>query len=83
MSHAEYDTIPELTMGALNRYVDHRIATGDFLRAVLAGDLFSALGRADLSNRRNIYEICSYIVNETPSGCWGSYDIVARWLAGE
>ncbi len=83
MSHTEYDIIPEVTLGALDRYLNHRIATGDFLRAVLSDNLFDAMARADLNNRRALHAICMYIYNELPCGCWGNEGKVDRWLAGE
>jgi hypothetical protein len=71
------------TQEALERYVKQRIPTGDFLRAVLSNDLFDAMGRADLDNRRDLYEICQYVYNDMPSTCWGSPAIVDAWLAKE
>ena len=69
------------TKESLDRYAKNRIPTGGFLRAVLANDLFEAIGRADLQNRYDIFEICSYVYNKIPSTCWGSYDTVEAWLA--
>ena len=73
----------QTTKDALDRYVQDHIPTGGFLRAVLANDLMQALGRADCENRRDIYEICSYIYNEIPSSCHGSYEKVDAWLTKE
>jgi len=64
----------------LDRYVNDRIPTGGFLRAVLANDLFEAVGRADIFNQRALVQICGYIYNDIPSSCWGSYEIVDKWL---
>lgn len=72
--------IDEMTKDALNRYVHDKIETGSFLRAVLENDLFSAAGRADHINRYRLFEICSYIYNELPAGCFGSPEKVKRWL---
>lgn len=66
---------------ALNRYVEHHIETGGFLRAVLENDLMQAFGRADLENRRDMFEICSYVYNELPFNCHGSPEKVQAWLA--
>ena len=71
---------PETKEG-LDRYAKNRIHTGGFLRAVLANDLFESFARADLENRADLFEITSYIYNELPAICWGSYDIVVAWLA--
>jgi len=65
---------------SLQRYVEHRIPTGSFLRAVLENNLSEALGRADEHNRGRIFEIVQYVYNELPSNCWGSKEAVTNWL---
>ena len=72
--------IPELVKESLDRYAKDKIPTGDFLRACLANDLMEAVGRADIINMRHLQDIASYIYNEIPSSCHGSYDIVREWL---
>ena len=75
--------LPDYTRDSLIRYVEHRIAPGGFLCAVLSNDLFGALGKADESNSAAIVEICRFIYNELPNGCWGSEERVNSWLAGK
>ncbi len=70
-----------ITKEGIDNYAQHRIPCGDFLTAVLANDLMGALGRADDENRKDIFEICSYVYSEIPSICYGSYKIVKAWLA--
>ena len=72
--------IPQHTREALDRYVNHKIPTGGFLLAVLSNDLFGAIGQADRENRAALADICEYIYNELPSNCWGSKDIVWKWV---
>ena len=79
----QYAIIPELTQGALTRYVENRIPTGGFLEAVLRNDLFGAMAKADTSNQIALPAICMYIYNEMPGDCWGSADIINEWLRGE
>jgi hypothetical protein len=74
--------VPQHTLEALDRYVNERIPTGDFLYAVLTNDLFGALGRADELNREHIWDICLYIYNELPSACWKTPEHVKTWLEG-
>ena len=76
----EYVGIPEATMGALERYVEHGIPTGSFLRAVLKNDLFDAMGRADIINQHAIHAICMYIYNKIPSTAWGNEERVSAWI---
>lgn len=72
--------IPPATIGALNRYVERRIPTGDFLYAVLTNNLFEAYSRADQSNTNAMKEIVIYIYNYIPAICWGSVEKVNNWL---
>ena len=66
---------------SLDRYVKHGIRTGGFLYAVLTNNLFQAMTKADMENRMNLHEICSYIWNEIPSSCWGTEQKVEVWIA--
>ena len=72
--------IPEHLKAALDRYVNHKIRPGSFLEAVLSNDLFDAIGRADNVSRACLFDICKYVYNELPGDCWGSREIVERWL---
>ena len=72
--------IPAHTKAALDRYVNDRIMPGGFLTAVLSNDLFGAVAHADRSNLEALTEIVKYVYNELPSGCWGSKDIMWRWV---
>lgn len=77
-----YDLLPEHIRSAMKRYIENRIAPGDFLMAVLSNDLMGAMGKADIINRRRIYDICCFLYNEAPATCWGSPEMVKRWLEG-
>ena len=68
------------TKDSLDRYAEHGIPTGGFLRAVLANDLMEAFGRADTENRQDMFEIVGHVYNEMPSPCHGSYEIVDEWI---
>lgn len=65
---------------SLQRYVEHHIEPGGFLRAVLENDLFTAVGKADYINIHKLHEICVYIYNVLPITCWGSPEKVEEWL---
>ena len=75
----EYN-IPQRTKESLDKYVNEKIPTGGFLLAVLTNDLFEAVERADIDNKKALNDICRYIYNEMPSACWGSPQIVKKWL---
>jgi hypothetical protein len=73
---------PEEIYNSIDRYVEHRIEPGGFLRAVLENDLSGALGRADVMNRYLIFDIVSYVYNRVPFVCCGSREKVKKWLSG-
>lgn len=70
-----------LAIDSLKLYQDHKIPTGSFLEAVLSNDLMGAMRRADEYSKMNLYNIVYYIYNEMPSNCWGSGEIVSKWLS--
>ena len=72
--------IPEYMMGGLERYINHGIAPGGFLTAVLENDLKEAVSRADDINMINIPAYVGYLYNEAPSGCYGSPEKVKAWI---
>ena len=75
--------IPELTVSALERYINDRIPTGGFLDAVLRNDLFGAISRADEFNSRSLPEIVKFIYNNLPGNSWGDSERIKSWLNGE
>lgn len=83
-------TCPQWVKDSLQRYVEHGIPTGDFLRAVLANDLQGAFGRADVDSARRMAAIAGYIYNRVPRQAfcdghalhvYGSYEDVDDWIA--
>lgn len=67
------------TRYALDAWVQRGQVPGNFLTAVLSDELFNALRYADSENLRDLHEICSYIYNECPAGCWGSRTTMVEW----
>lgn len=74
------EKIPQRTLDALKRYVEHKIPTGGFLQAVLENNLTEAFAQADSENREALWEIVKYVYNELPFTCWGSPQKVKEWL---
>jgi len=72
--------IPRDTKGGVDRYVDHGVPTGSFLRAVLSNNLFEAVIKADSDNQLALTDICRYIHDYTPNTCHGSPEAVANWI---
>lgn len=75
----EHHRIPEVTMGALERYVLQGIPTGSFLEAVLSNDLFDAMARADACNMEALPAIVGYIAQRFPRGCYGTRETYVAW----
>lgn len=73
--------IPQHTADAINRYIIHRTVPGSFLHAVLAGDLFMAIVKADDENFASLANICLAITNELPVESCGSYRRVEDYIA--
>lgn len=71
----------QIIKDSLDRYAQHHVETGSFLRAVLENDLKEAVCRADDDNLSDILEIIRYAHNEIPGNCWGSPGRVRKWLA--
>lgn len=65
---------------ALDNYGKHGLPTGDFLRAVLSNDLFTAFRRADPMSTATMAAIVAYITAFLPQGCYGSTAAVDLWL---
>jgi len=74
------ETMREDIKDALKRYAEHKIMTGDFLKAVLENDLQMAFARADEDNVKDMLQIVRYCYNDLPSECWGSKEKVEAWL---
>ena len=79
--HVDYTLIKQSTRDSLDRYVNHHIPTGGFLKAVLENDLQEAFGRADEENCAALFHICAFVYNEIPRACYGSPKKVQAWLA--
>ena len=77
----DWEKCPEHIREGLKNYVLNHISTGGFLHAVLVNDLFSAIGRADETNKLEIHKIIQFIYNELPTTCYGSQESYLKWLA--
>jgi hypothetical protein len=76
-----YYGLPESLQEGMRLYIEDRVETGGFLRAVLSNDLRTACERADAENQRALFDIVAWIYNNAPSNCWGSTAAVAAWIA--
>ena len=67
----------------LEHYVMRGYAPGGFTTAVLANDLFGAVGKADHWNKPAIAEIVQEIARTCPVTAYGSYEAVRAWIDDE
>lgn len=74
----EYSAIPAYTKEALDRYEEQHLRPGGFLTAVLEGDLFGAVARADDTNLAALAPLVVYVYSEVhaPTGYRGC---VEKW----
>ena len=63
----------------LENYLMRGFPPGGFTTAVLAGDLFAAVAKADHWNRPAIAEIAQEVLWTCPQGALGSYKAVKDW----
>lgn len=71
--------IPEYMAEGIEMWMEHGIAPGGFLMAVVSNDLKGARAHADETNRDLLPNYCKFFYNEAPSRCWGSKENVADW----
>ena len=63
----------------LENYLMRGYEPGGFTTAVLAGDLFAAVSKADHWNKQAITEITQAVMQTCPQAALGSYEAVNDW----
>lgn len=74
--------IPPQFFGALERYMNNRIPTGDFLERVLSNDLLGAIYFGSTESLAALPQLVKYIHDTLPVQSWGSNERVISWLDG-
>ena len=75
-----YETLPnQYVADGIRNYIETGRPMGGFLTAVFENNLFGAVGKADLENRRDLTKLVIWIYNNAPMGCWGSPKKVSEW----
>jgi len=72
--------IPKRMEPTIRKYIKEGIIPGRFLCAIITNDLIKACSYADDENLRNIPAYVSYFYNEAPIKCWGSREIMEKWV---
>lgn len=72
--------VPDHLINGLISYIVEGVPTGGCLRAILENNLMEAFSRADVSTAIGMQNICSFLYNHAPSGCFGDHEIVSTWI---
>lgn len=75
-----YSAIPPYMRDGLVLYIEEGVPPGNFLGAVLEGDLFRACDAADINNMPVIPVYAAWLYNKAPAGCFGSRARVDAWI---
>jgi hypothetical protein len=72
--------IDPLLLERLKSYIENGTPVGDFLKAVVSGDLKEAMVRADDYNRVTLYHLVMWMYFECPSPLWGAAEKYSAWI---
>ena len=72
--------VPTGLRDGIVRYAIHHVRPGDFLRAVLENDLFTACWRGDSISVGRLCAIVTCLHHHAPAACWRSPAAVEAWL---
>lgn len=61
-------------------YICHGDCTGGFMWALMSGDLFKAVQKADDTNRLQLIQLVEWVYSHAPVGCYGSEEKVHLWI---
>lgn len=75
----DYPKVPMHVVEAFSRYKAEKIRPGSFLCAVIAGDLFEAVQRADKSSLEALVAITQMVIKELPESARGSRAAINDW----
>lgn len=68
----DYSVLPEHMREGMQRYIEHGIVPGSFLRSVLENDLMGALKNADDINLHRLPDYGRFLYNDMPTAIFGS-----------
>ena len=77
-----YDTCPNPSQmsAGVERYIEQGCDPGGFLFALICGDLYEAIARADTGNLYAIVAWWYWVRDEAPNACYGSRAKVETWI---
>lgn len=72
--------IPRHMHKTLTEYILFGRLSGDFLTAVVTGDLFGCVRSADDENMKHLMNYPKFLINAAPGGSFGSKEQVRNWI---
>lgn len=79
----KYALLPAQFRGGMQRWIEHGILPGNYLRSVLNNNLFGALRTAEPDQtREDITAIYRWLHSHAPSACFGTSERVDKWKGG-
>ena len=76
----DWSLVTDYCRDGLRLYIERGIPPGHFLTAVICNDLAEAVGRADLTNQKNLHNYVKFLYNYAPTGCWRSKENYKAWI---
>jgi len=77
----DYSALPEHMQDGARLYMEHGIAPGSFLTAILCNDFMGACAKADRINRERLFDYAQWLYNHAPRSSFGSRARVENWIA--
>lgn len=71
--------LPPHLIEGVERWIEHGITPGSFLRAVIRNDLSQAVLRADEISLEALPNIIRWFLNYAPEGSYGSDKVFSQW----
>ncbi len=73
--------LPEYMVAGVYNYVENKIKPGGFMTMVLMNKpIFGIYAKADSNNKERMDRWVIFIYNHLPGNCWGTEDVVNKWL---
>lgn len=72
--------VPEHLHDGLLLYLEHGIAPGSFLLAVLTNDLLGAVKHGDADCQAHLADLVRFLYQHAPMGAWVTRENVDAWM---
>lgn len=79
MQKIEWDSLPVSVQGPLRRYYEFGNTPGDFLEAVLRGDLYGCIARCSPALRPHLADIAIFVASNFPAEAMYDDESIRSW----